>query len=158
MLKNRAVTAADATCMLDERAVYRCPRYRSVSQLLAQRTVGAAREPRRDAIERPRLPAGRALRRAMRCWRTGLLAVVLLCFLLLVSAEAWHHHRDSARDSHCGLCQVAAHQPLDFEPPTYCLPVTFLRLVHVLSVWQPRIRFVSSPLAGYRSRAPPQAL
>ncbi|MBS0316333.1 MAG: hypothetical protein JSR49_04315 [Proteobacteria bacterium] len=94
----------------------------------------------------------------MRGWRHGLLAVVLLCFLALTCAEAWHHHRDDAPDPHCGLCQVAAHQPLDFQPPTPSLPAAFLRVIYVLSLWQPRIRLLSFPLASYHSRAPPQAL
>ncbi|WHZ11304.1 MAG: hypothetical protein OJF60_001743 [Burkholderiaceae bacterium] len=111
-----------------------------------------------DAMTESPAVRRRTGQRRVRGWRSTLLAAVLLCFLLLTCAEVWHHDRGNAPDPHCGLCQVAAHQPLDFQLPTPSLPVTFLRVIYVLSLWQPQIGWVSFPLAAYRSRAPPQAL
>lgn len=95
--------------------------------------------------------------RVLRRWRIALLPIVLLCFLALTTAEAWHHDKGGVPDPQCALCQVAAHQPLDLEPPPPTLPVAFLLVLYVLTPWQPRARIFFRPLAAYHSRAPPQA-
>jgi len=99
-----------------------------------------------------------AIHRMARGWRLGLLAVVLLSFLALVSAEAWHRHDANVPEPQCALCQIAVHQPLDMQLSLGGLPLVLPHLLFVVDNWPSLTQIVSVEAAtAYRSRAPPEA-
>ena len=89
--------------------------------------------------------------------RTLLVSLLLLCFVGLLAAEAFHHHKKLAEENQCSLCQVAAHQPFKATPPPAALIAVWVVLLYHITHWWVSAWIASNPRATYRSRAPPPA-
>jgi hypothetical protein len=92
-----------------------------------------------------------------RVLRTLLVSLVLFCFVGLLTAEAFHHHKKLAEENQCPLCQVAAHQPFKATPPPAAPIAVWVVLLYHITHWWVSAWIASNPRATYRSRAPPPA-
>ena len=114
-----------------------------------------AYNPRMRAVDTVSINAPASLRRG---FRTLLVSLVLFCFVGLLAAEAFHHHKKLAEENQCSLCQVAAHQPFKATPPPAALIAVWVVLLYHITHWWVSVWIASNPRATYRSRAPPPAL
>ncbi len=89
--------------------------------------------------------------------RTLLVSLLLFCFVGLLAAEAFHHHKNLAEENQCSLCQIAAHQPFKATPPPAALIAVWVVLLYCITHWWVSAWIASNPRATYRSRAPPPA-
>lgn len=58
-----------------------------------------------------------ALHRRASSWRSLVVFFSALCFVLLVSTAATHHHDSAVEGASCVLCSVAAEPMADVPPP-----------------------------------------
>ena len=101
-------------------------------------------------------PFNKIIRRPGRL-RTLLLSMMIFCFLGLLGAEAYHHHKNLVEEEDCPLCQVAAHLPFDATPPPPAVIAVSVILLHHITHWWVSSWVGSSPRAAYHTRAPPTA-